>query len=301
LNGDADLLALPRTATGQLPSAPRPVQRAGHIGSDDNRFCGASVFADLAARAADPTALLCLAFGVPLPDADGREVLRLAALCVTSPDARVWPLKMTRVLSSYGNPFAGFFAAQLANYSDRMGPGTAAHAAVSLRWLDARLERSARDDDGDYPPAAVAAAVAEHLASRGRIAGFGVPFRKDDERRVALFRLLSGHSAQRGRAWRLHLQVVEAMRAKETLQPNIVLSLAALFLDLGLAAERAGLFLTMMMSHNFAAHALEAAERDRDLLRELPSSALEDHSAPPRHSPRARTAIADGPAPSALL
>lgn len=263
---------------------PRPIQRAGHIGTDDNRFCGSAVFAELATRVADPTALLCLAFGMPLPDADGREVLRCACLSVTSPDARVWPLKMTRVLSSYRNPYAGFFGAQLANFSDRMGPGTATHAALSLCWIAERLESTGQPTDEQ-----VAAVVAEHLASRGRIAGFGVPFRKEDERLLGLLRLLSGHSSQRGRFWQLHLRVVAAMRQREGLEPNIVIALVALFLDLGLPAARAGMFLTSMMAQNFAAHALEASERDTAILQELEPRFLEDQSPPLRRSPRARS------------
>lgn len=267
---------------------PRPIQRVGHIGHVDNRFCGAAVFGELAARVADPTELLCRGFGMPPPDADGREVLRCIALCATSPDARVWPLKLTRVLSSYGNSFAGFFGAQLANFSDRMGPGTASHAAASLRWIAERLAAEVAD------PAAtdeqVSARVAEHLASRGRIAGFGVPFRKEDERLLALHRLLSGHPAQRGPMWRLHLQVVTAMRHLEGLEPNIAFPFAALFSDLGLAAHRAGLFLSLLMSPVFAGHALEAADGDAALLQELEPRFVEDRSPAARRSPRALAA-----------
>ena len=264
---------------------PRPVQRVGHIGDEDNRFCGASVFGELAARVADPTELLCRGFGMPPPDADGREVLRCITLCVTSPDARVWPLKLTRVLSCYGNPLAGFFGAQLANFSDRMGPGTAAFAAASLRWI---AERLAAEVANPAPTdEQVAAVVAEHLTQRGRIAGFGVPFRKHDERLLALHRLLSGHGAQRGAAWRLHLQIVSAMRAREGLEPNIAFPITALFTDLGLAPHRAGLFLSLLMSPIFAAHALEAADHDGALLQELEPRFVVDRSGAPRRSARA--------------
>lgn len=266
------------------PAPPeRPIQRVGHIGYEDNRFCGAAVFAELAERIEEPIELLCLGFGMPPLDADGREVLRCIALCGTSPDARVWPLKMTRILSSYGNSFAGFFGAQLANFSDRMGPGTASHAAASLRWLRDRLPAEPTLDE-------VRAAVAEHLATRGRIAGFGVPFRQQDERLLGMYRLLAGHPARQGAAWRLHLQVVEAMRALEQLEPNIVIAFASLLADLGLPAERTGLFISMMMSPTFAAHAVEASLPEGALLRELAAEHLEDGSRPPRRSPRAQQA-----------
>jgi hypothetical protein len=255
----------------------RPTQRAGHIGTDDNRFCGASVFGELAATTASVSDLIARAFGLhALRDGD-REVVRCIALALTSPDARVWPLKMTRTLAAYGNPFAGFYGAQLGNFSDRMGPGTTANAAASLAWIHARV--------GGAPSAeAVAAAVREHLASRGRVSGFGVPFRRDDERLLALRRMLDGHVATRRPHWRLSVLVADAMREAEGLEPNVVIAVAALLLDLGLSAHRAGMFTSVMMSHNFAAHALEASEQDGPYLRELPERAIEDCSAPPRRT-----------------
>jgi hypothetical protein len=77
------------------------------------------------------------------------------------------------------------------------------------------------------------------------------------------------------------------MRQRDGLEPNIVIALVALFLDLGLPAARAGMFLTSMMAQNFAAHALEASERDAAILQQLEPRFLEDRCAPPRRSPRA--------------
>lgn len=262
----------------------RPLQRVGHIGDDDNRFCGAAVFADLAERFVSPLDLLGLGFGMPPFDDDAREILRCLALCLTSPDARVWPLKMTRLLAAHGNAMAGYFGAQLANFSDRMGPGTASHAAASLRWLQDRLPVDATAEQ-------VAAAVAEHVATRGRIAGFGVPFRREDERLLALHRLLAGHPALQRPAWRLHLRVVEAVRASARLEPNIVFPMTALTTDLGLSADRTGLFVSLLMNHTFAAHAVEAAEQDAAHLQTLPPSSIDDRSRAPRRSPRSGRAV----------
>lgn len=278
--------APPSTQTA-APADGRPVQRVGHIGADDNRFCGAAVFgapgADLASRCASPLELLAHAFAMPPLDADGRSALFLLSLCLTSPDARVWPLKLTRVLSSYGNSLAGYFGAQLAAFTERIGPGAGSSGAASLRWLMVRLP----GEPEELSRAQVSAAIAEHLASRGRIPGFGVPFRAEDERLLALHRLLSGHSATRGRAWRLHLRVAEALRATDRLEPNILFSAVALLTDLGLSAERTGLFMCLLMNHTFAAHAAEAAEQDAPFLRALAPAHLDDRTPLPRRSPRA--------------
>ncbi len=265
----------------------RPIQRAGHIGDHDNRFCGHSVFGELATTTRNPTDLLLLAFGLRVADAD-LELVRCMALALCSPDARVWPLKMTRTLASYGNPVAGFFGAQLANASDRMGPGTATPSAQSLTWIAAQVG----PDGAECDDAAVEGAVARHLAERGRIAGFGVPFRAEDERLVALRSMIAPHDAVRRPLWRMFLRVEAVMRAKEQLPPNIVMALAALLLDLGLSAHRAGMFLTMMMAPTFSAHALEASEQDGPLLQELPAAALEYQGAAPRRSPAEAARVA---------
>jgi len=259
----------------------RPIQRVGHIGDTDNRFCGAPVFAELAGSTVNSTDLLARAFGMPMLSDDDREVLRCIALAAVSPDARVWPLKMTRTLSSYGNPFAGFFGAQLGTASDRMGPGTASSSAASLAWIRARV--------GDEPSdQAVAAAVTEHLASEGRIPGFGVPMRAEDERLLGLRQLLAGHPAMQRPYWRLSLQVIAAVRAGGGPPPNVVIALATLLLDLGLPAHRAGMFVTMVMAPTFAAHALEASEQDAAALQEI--TAVDDRTTAPRRTAAAAAA-----------
>jgi hypothetical protein len=269
----------------------RPIQRAGHIGTDDNRFCGAAVFGELAGAIASPVDLLARAFGLGELNADARELMRCMALCLTSPDARVWPLKLARTLASYGNPFAGFFGAQLVNASDRVGPGAATSAAAALAWIRARV--------GEAPTTAmIEEAVAAHCATRGRIAGFGVPFRAEDERVLGLRRLLIDHPATRRPAWRLHVQIAAAMRARDGLEPNIVFPLVALLLDLGLAPHRAGMFLSLIMAHTFAAHALEAADTDGPYLRELPGAVIEDRSTAPRRTPMAARLDGSGAAAS---
>ncbi len=269
-------------------TAPRPIQRVGHIGDHDNRFCGRAVFADLAFTTRNPTELLLLAFGVAEVTADDLELIRCLALALCSPDARVWPLKMTRTLASYGNPFAGFFGAQLGNASDRMGPGTTTNAAASLQWIAAQV-------GPDPDDAAVAAAVVRHKAERGRLAGFGVPFRAEDERLVALRPMLARHRASRGPMWRLAAQVEQVMRVHDQLAPNVVLALAATLLDVGLPAARAGMFATMLMAPTFASHALEAADQDAALLQELPAEALEYQGAAPRQSPAEAARVATRP------
>lgn len=269
----------------------RPIQRAGHIGDADNRFCGAPVFAELAPRGADAIDLIARAAGLPPLSRVDRDALRLVTLCVTSPDARVWPLKVARTLASYGSAAAGLYGAQLGNGGTIMGPGTAANGARSLAWLRARIGDDPTDD-------AIAEAIAAHTATRGRLAGFGVPLREQDERVLGLRRLAAAHPMAARPHYRLVERVIDVMRAREGVEPNIVAYAVAIFLDLGLAPHRAGILLSLLMTQNFAAHAIEAADTDGDALRELPAAALEDRTAPARRTPAALAEAAAGSASS---
>ena len=86
-----------------------------------------------------------------------------------------------------------------------------------------------------------------------------MPFRKEDERRLALLARLGDHPVTRRRFFRLHLRVGDAVGALRKTPPNGILLVAALLLDLGLPAGRAGMGLAVLMSHNFIANAIEPA------------------------------------------
>ena len=250
----------------------RPIQRVGHIGDDDNRFFGEAVFAELAHRVVQPIDILLIAFGVRHLEPADHELLRCLSLACVSPDARVWPLKLARILASFGNAYAGHFGAQLAHFSERMGPGTASMTAASLEWIAARVAEGT----------SVADAVANHA---GRIGGFGVPFRAQDERLLGLAKLLADHPARARPMWKLHEQVVAVMREEHQIEPNVVFPMTAILLDLGIPARRTGIFLSILLTPTFAAHALEAADQDAPYLREIPPAAIEYRGRPARSLP----------------
>jgi hypothetical protein len=258
----------------QPPS--RPAQRSGHIGDDDNQFCGSSVFGELRSKTHQVTDLVALAFGLSDLTNDDREILRCIALSTCSPDARVWPLKLSRVLASYGNPYSGFYGAQIGSYSDRMGPGTTSMATQSMVWVQNLVNKGESIDS----------AVETHLRERGKISGFGVPFRKEDERLLALYEMLKDHPARSRPYWKLHLEIAISVRARLKLEPNIVLPMAALLLDLGLKPTRAGFFVSTLMTPSFAANAVEASENDGALLKELPWGSIDYRGKAARELPQ---------------
>jgi hypothetical protein len=257
----------------------RPITRAGHIQYGRNRFCGADVFDTLEARMRSPTDLLILSFGGrPLDDED-REVLRCVSLAVASPDPRVWPLKLTRVLASRGNLFAAFYGAQLANFTDIIGPNAATSCAGAIAAIAARV-----DDPTDAR--ALDVAIAAFLEPKPIVGGFGVPFRDEDERLVELERLLADHPITRRPWWLIVRALGRAIGERSNIRPNVVSALCAIFLDLGIAPHRAGLLLGVMMTHTYAAHAVEACDQDGPLLREIDVEHVDYRGHAPRRSRR---------------
>lgn len=248
--------------------------RIGHILDGDNRFLGRSVFDGWALDLVSPTDALMAVLGVRELGPRQREVARVIAICLMSPDARVWPLKLTRLLASHGEPLVGYFGGQLVSAGKLMGPGTGTGAAQGLAWVGAQVGEDPSDET-------VAQAVAAYRARAGRFSGFGVPFRDQDERRTAALRLAGDGPIAAGRYWRLHLQVVTAMHP---LPPNCALTFAAMLLDIGVAAEHVGVAMAALMAHVFLGHALESARQDGARLHTLPAALVAYRGAPPRAS-----------------
>lgn len=260
--------------------------RVGLIVDGDNRFFGRSAYGEWCELMSSACDGILVALGVHAPSPTSREALRLVMLGTMSPDARVWPLKLTRLLASRGDPLVGYFGAQLVSAGKVMGPGAALHAARALHFVAAHAGEAPTD-------AQVTEAVAAWRARcGGKVGGFGVPFRAVDERRVHVLRLAAGTAVAEGRYFRLHAQIVAAM---DPLRPNVALTIAAMLLDIGVDAEHAGVALAVMMSHVFLAHALEAAAQDGARLHSLPGEAVEYRGAAPRHS---RSGSASEPPPA---
>jgi hypothetical protein len=214
-----------------------------------------------------------VALGVNEVTPEAREVARLLTICSLSPDARVWPLKVTRLLASYGDPLAGHFGGQLLLASNTMGPGCATMAARGLVWVHEHAGEGATD-------AQVEDAIAEWLAQSGdRFAGFGVPFRDADERRTGLLHLVGQGPVTRRPFWRLHERIVEAMAP---VKPNVLISLAAMLLDIGVSADHSGIAVCTLTSPIFLAHALESARQDGARLNALPASCVSYQGRGPR-------------------
>lgn len=259
-----------------LPSLPTRVGQARH---GDNHFFGLSVGDDLAGRET-VTGLIALSIAGRRLAPEERAVLDDVAVVMTVADPRIWPLKLTRVLSAYGSALPAMAAANLCIEHAHIGHFTTGVAAQNLVELARAV--AAGDD--------VAGAVNEMLGRGGRFMGFGVPFRPRDERVVSL----RGCLLARGRAakpyWKLFEALCEVMYAQKGLSPNIGLGVAAACLDLGFSPREISLLAVALGQTDYLANGVEGAAQAPDVLRELPPHTVRYVGSAPRKSPRALAA-----------
>lgn len=230
------------------------------------------------------TGLIAMAVTGRRPPAAEREVLDAIAVVICSADPRIWPLKLTRLVASYGGTLAGFAAGHLSLEGKQIGPWVVGHAARELVSL--REEIGHRLEDSD----AVSRAVAERLET-SRLIGYGVPLRARDERMVAL----QAHVSRLGRDklpyWRLQETLSAAVQKAARVPANAGIGLAAVLLDLGYTPLQASAVTTFLNQNVFAANAFEAAQQREPLMQKLPDECVSYVGPPRRLSPRAQAAI----------
>jgi hypothetical protein len=262
--------------------------RTAHWGWDEHRYFGHRVFGELAGKASFTSLLALSIVGRPLP-ADCIAVLDDIAGVVTLADPRIWPLKLTRVLASYGSVIPAVAAGLLMEDGARIGPSTTVYAAQALRAFHSEI--GDRADDVDL----VQSVVNRYLETHPFVWGFGTPFRSRDERLVAFDECMRGRGRDTLPHFRTMHAVAQAVRAARRAEPNMGIGLAAVLLDMGLTPEQIGGLVTALMQHMFFGHAVEEAASPNGPLRELPPAYVAFAGREPRTSPRAaeaRTVIA---------
>jgi hypothetical protein len=252
---------------------------ARHV-SGDNLYFGHSTVADLLGSETC-TGLMAMAATGRRPSEEERFVLDGIAVVLTSADPRIWPLKLTRLVASYGGTLAGFAAGQLAMEGKTIGPwvvGAAAEELVALRdVLGGRL------DD----PNAVRATVRDRVERGPRVIGYGVPFRERDERMEALSRQMVELRRDRLPFWSLQEALSAEMIDKRRVAPNAGIGVAAVLLDLGYTPVQTSALATFLNQNVFAANAFEAAQQREPLMQRLPDECVDYVGPAPRTSPRA--------------
>jgi hypothetical protein len=261
-----------------------PTRVALHV-DGDNLYFGHRTIGELLGHET-MTGLLAMAVTGRRPSGAERVVLDSIAVALCSADPRIWPLKLTRLVASYGGTLAGYGAAQLAMEGKTIGPWIIGHAAKELALLHEAVGDRAADAD------AVARIVRDFAAKRPRMAGYGVPFRELDERMVGLRGEVTRLRRDLMPFWTLQEALSSAMRGAWQIAPNVGIGIAAVLLDLRFTPAQASAMATFLNQNVFAANAFEAAQQRAPLMQKLPDAQVDYVGPARRRSARASVARA---------
>lgn len=261
------------------PAVPALVTRVARAGTDDHRWFGHGALTELLGREDLVGLLATAACGRRLPH-DARRMLDDLSVMLTGADPRIWPLKLCRLLASYGSTLAAFGGGHLCLDNDLIGPWSTGAAARTLVQLRALLGERGVDD------ASARAAMQAFLQPIRRVAGYGVPLRRRDERLDALRTEVAKRGWHARPHWRVQEAFSEVVQAQRGVGPNMAIGAAALLLDMGFGADEVPVVMTLLMVQCFAANAVEGARQRPAVLRALPAHTVAYVGRAPRASPR---------------
>jgi hypothetical protein len=254
--------------------------KIAHAGWTEHQYFGHRLFGELAGRESY-AGLMALAVGARRLLPEEVSVLDDVAIILSVADPRIWPLKLTRIVSSYGRMIAGAAVGNLCLEGAQIGHWLCGRAAQNL--IDLRALIDANRGRGDE----VENALATLLDREKCLVGFGVPFRPEDERVVALRQSIRARGRDTLTYWQTLEEVSNVMQRDRQLPPNMCLGVAAACLDLGFTPPQIAALATALAQDVFIANAFEGSQHKLETLRELPASHVSYAGTAPRSSPRA--------------
>jgi hypothetical protein len=249
-----------------------------HAEVGDNRLQGHSVAHELAGTESWLGIVVLGVTGRRLA-APERAMLDDLGVVMTVADPRIWPLKLGRLVASYGSTLAGLAAGTLAMDEALIGNWTFGKMAALLRTLRASV--GSPDDS-----ASVEAACRDRLGSDRRILGFGVSSRPVDERVEMLKLRVAERGRERLEYWTLFEHVCEAVFRMKGLRPNIASAAAAVCLDLGFDERETAVISAFIGLSDFLPNAAEGAVQMAPALQSLDAASIRYVGPPPRDSGR---------------
>jgi hypothetical protein len=239
--------------------------RVAHAAGSDNAFRGFSVNGELAGNDGW-TSALSLAFGGPRLEPSNAGIIEDLAVCSLAADPRIWPLKMARLVASYGVTLPAMAVGHLALEGAIVGAEPTGAAAEILAQWTAKL--------GENPTREELEAHVDDVLSSGRVPGFGVAFRGHDERVEGIKQCLSKRSFTPGRHWRLVTQLEEVMIARTKVRLNLAMASAAVLLDLGYDPKQIRMWMSAFLDVCFYANVVEAADLKSPELLAVPNEVI---------------------------
>ena len=263
---------------------PSIVTRVAHWGWHDHRYHGHRVFAELLGHETFGGLTALSVCGRRLSP-ECCAVLDDAAVALTLADPRIWPLKLTRLVASYGSSVAGAAAGLTMLEGAQIGPWTTGSAALVL------IELRQLIGDRTSEEAFVRETAHAYVKDRKFLWGFGTPYRAADERLVAFRRSLELRGRHRLPYFAMLEAVARALRELRGWEVNIGAGFAAACLDMGIEADEVPPLTTSLMQHMFFSNAVEGARQSSEQLRTLPDELVSYRGARSRVSPRAANQV----------
>ncbi|HEY3820046.1 MAG TPA: hypothetical protein VGL81_22930 [Polyangiaceae bacterium] len=254
------------------------VTHVAHVGNGEHMFMGQRVLGDLLGHES-LTGLFALAVLGRRISPEEARLLDGLSTAVTAADPRIWPLKASRIAASYGDMLAGRAVGQLAMMGTFIGPRIIGYAAEHLQSLHRASDGAAAED--------MDRVHLEHVTTTKRLAGFGVPFRPEDERLTALRRFMKDTGRDQLPYWRAQEGLSAFLVRDRGLPANVGIGIAAGLLDLGCTPTQAGALGTMIHQQDFDANCFEAAQQRSPELQRLPETCVSYVGTAARRSPRA--------------
>lgn len=265
-------------------SRPRVViSRAAAERYPEHWFWGHPLFAELLGNETF-TGMAALAATRRRLSPDDISLLNDLSVLITLADPQIWPLKITRIVASYGGFVSAVAAGNLCLEGGYVGPWNCGDAARTIAAIRERIGEAMDDEP------ARRALIEAHFAGEERVRGFGVPLRKIDERLTGLRQTI----VRLGRAERPHWRTMEAIsavvRATRGLEPNFGMGVAAALLDMGCTPTECAVLAWWLQLSAFVANAVEGVEQGLELFRRFPDEWVDYRGPAPRESPRAKAA-----------
>jgi hypothetical protein len=199
---------------------------------------------------------------------------------MTAADPRIFPLKLVRVVASYGRVLPACSVGSIYLEDGLIGSWTSSRAARHLTELSRRLEDE-KDNDDSFRKS-----VKNLLKREKKLVGFGVPFRNTDERVEAVRRRLKKTGRCDLHFWRIMERFAEVIREESGLEPNIGIAAAAVCLDLGFRPRNIGALVTALVQHTILANAIESAHHPNCEFQCIETEKIRYEGRPERISPR---------------
>lgn len=249
----------------------------GYAGFGDNILRGLSVRDDLFGKSGYWNALSLSIGGPPL---DRGAEAHLDDLCVAmvAPDPRIWPLKVTWLVASYGSAWAGLSAAH-ASFADAfIGPWP----TVEIAELYDHVFRETRGNAVD------AVSLLAPGATRRRVPGFGVAGPRAVDERIALIRDAVARRGQSALRVEFAAAIADQLLRLHDLVPNVGLFVATALSDVGFQPLQVGLVVHAFLELQVVGNSFESASGQLSSLQALDPDAVHYEGMMLRQSSRAR-------------